>query len=287
MSAGVPRWLERFRRPEYTGENRCTPCTIVNLVLGGILATVVGVSAGSLTTVLTGTVAGLVAFGLAVASIALRGYLVPGTPWITKTYFPDRVLRWFEKEPPGATNTQYQASGTESEAGEETQVELILAEAGAVTDCEEVDDLCLTDEFRTAWRKRIDELRDTDTARGELATVLDVPAGSLVIEEHGSAFVAHVEGQPAGQWESEAAFLADVAAARELRSRYAPWSEMGVQERSTILDGLRLFLEECPACGGEVELGEDVVESCCRSMDVVAVTCQECGSRLFEAQSPG
>jgi hypothetical protein len=33
-----------------------------------------------------------------------------------------------------------------------------------------------------------------------------------------------------------------------------------------------------------VTLGEDTVESCCRSIDVIAATCEDCGARVFEAQ---
>jgi hypothetical protein len=39
-------------------------------------------------------------FGFFLAVIALRGYLVPYTPTLTKRYLPDSVLRRFEKHPP-------------------------------------------------------------------------------------------------------------------------------------------------------------------------------------------
>ncbi|HET7324840.1 MAG TPA: hypothetical protein VFJ06_10950, partial [Halococcus sp.] len=82
--------VDRFRRPEYTGANRCTPCTVVNLLIA---------------VVVTGAVALLVpevailAFIIFVGTIYLRGYLVPGTPSLTKQYLPARVLRLFGKQP--------------------------------------------------------------------------------------------------------------------------------------------------------------------------------------------
>lgn len=53
-----------------------------------------------------------------------------------------------------------------------------------------------------------------------------------------------------------------------------------------MLNGLRLFVERCPACDGPVTADREVVESCCRSLDVVAVSCDACGARLFETEAP-
>ena len=78
--------------------------------------------------------------------------------------------------------------------------------------------------------------------------------------------------------------MADVAAEEELRERHPAWHRLGFDERTEILGALRLWLERCPECDGPVTLGEETVESCCRSIDVIAATCEECGARVFEAQ---
>jgi len=57
------------------------------------------------------------------------------------------------------------------------------------------------------------------------------------------------------------------------------------ETRGEVLNGLRMFLETRPS-GGDVRMGEEVVESCCTSHEVVAVTCEETGERLFEQRSP-
>ena len=99
MSATLPGFLERLRQPEYTGENRCLPCTVVNAIIAGALA--------AAATLLVTPVGGGVVLVLSLAAIYLRGYLVPGTPELTKRYLPDRVLRLFDKAPdlpdPGET----------------------------------------------------------------------------------------------------------------------------------------------------------------------------------------
>lgn len=268
--------LDAFRRTEYTGENRCTPCTIVNAVIAIALAVMVWWAA-PLDALGSAAAGGAVLVG-ATGAIWLRGYLVPGTPWLTRTYFPDWVLRYFDHDEP--------APEVDVEPAE------VLAAADAVTECEDVDDLCLTDGFRAAWYDRMDALRGTDATRAALGAVLDLPAADIDLEEHTGAFVA-MAAQPdrgrrrrVGQWESPGAYLADMAAARELEDRVPGWTELSAPARGRVLNGLRVFLDECPSCGGTVTFGEETVESCCSLREVVAVTCEDCGDRLFEADQP-
>ena len=83
------RTLDRVRQPEYTGENRCVPCTVANLAIAAVLTA--GLAFAS--------VPGAAVFAVfAVGSIWLRGYLVPKTPELTKRYFPDWLLAKFDKQ---------------------------------------------------------------------------------------------------------------------------------------------------------------------------------------------
>ena len=275
---GIVNTIDRFRRPEYTGKNRCTPCTVVNSAIAVVIAAAVGSVIGTTAGVAIGTGVGIMILGVSAASIALRGYLIPGTPTFTKKHFPDWLLRRFDKEP---------RTRAEVSADEELDVETILKRAEVVKPCENADDLCLTDAFRTAWNDRMDVVRSEEASRAELAEILGVEADDLTFEEFGEAFVARADGTKVGQWESRGAFLADVAAATELEKRLSGWRTLGLQQQSQLLYALRLFLEECPECTGAVALGEDTVESCCRSIPIVAVSCQECGARMFETSHPG
>mgnify|MGYP006914280394 CR=1 FL=1 len=90
----VPPTIGRLRNPAYTGENRCLPCTGVNLAVTAVAALAAGM-------VWVPLGVGVAAVGVGVATVALRGYLVPGTPELTNRYLPDRVLRWFDKAPTG------------------------------------------------------------------------------------------------------------------------------------------------------------------------------------------
>jgi hypothetical protein len=279
--------VERVRQPEYTGEDRCLPCTIANSISAVALAAVIGaawwalVAPGADALVAAGVV--LVASAL---SIWLRGYLVPGTPELTKRYFPDWLLATFDKGPQTGAGGMAAGAAEDGGASEDLQgqvnPERVLLEAGVVEPCADEDDLCLAAEFRAAWDERMGTIREEGAERAELANQLDLAPEEVRFEEHGGAFVAFYEGRRAGQWESRAALIADLAAARVLPEWVAAWAQLAIGARSQLLGGLRIFIDECPDCGGPVVASREVVESCCRSHEVVAANCEECGSRLLE-----
>ncbi|EMA51249.1 hypothetical protein [Halococcus salifodinae] len=261
--------IDRFQQPEYTGENRCTPCTAVNLLIAIVVSALLAIIS---------TVGGLGVFVLSVGAIYLRGYLVPGTPTLTKRYFPERVLRWFDKD-------------TDSTAplGDEpinVDPERVLLDAGAVEPDRDGTDLRLTNEFQHAWRERISTAGEHDLNEEYLAGALGVPlqTNDITIERRGEAYVAHTDETVIGQWSSGAATIADVAAATELSNRSPTWDELRPAETARVLMSLRVFIEQCPECNGPVQVEQEVVESCCRSYDVIASACQDCDARLFEME---
>jgi len=84
--------FDRIRQPEYTGENRCLPCTALNVAIA-FFATLLAAPLGP--------VAVAVVFLGSMGSIYYRGYLIPGTPRLTKRYLPDPILELFDKGPSG------------------------------------------------------------------------------------------------------------------------------------------------------------------------------------------
>lgn len=257
--------LEPVQQPEYTGENRCLPCTVVNV---GIAAVVAG------TVATLSLVAGVIAFAVSVLLIYLRGYLVPGTPTLTKRYLPDRIHRLF-----GA----HHGRETAVERGPETETEVgtLLREAGVVTDCPATDDLCLEPAFRDAWRERICEIRENDDGRERLAAILDVDSAELTFEEQHDRYWVLYEGDRIDAWPSEAAFLADLAVDPTLAEWYDEWADRSDRERTLTIASLRAFLERCPACGSDLEAAESTWESCCREGTTASVECPECESVVF------
>ncbi|MGQ4555679.1 hypothetical protein [Halobellus sp. GM3] len=270
----------RWKRPEYVGENRCLPCTAVNLVLTVALA----IAFGSIW-----APAGVGVAVVGIAAIYSRGYLVPGTPALTKRYFPDRILRLFDKHDELAA---FDANAVDpSETEDAADVEAFFAAVGALEPCHDGADLCLTATFRDAWATRIDRYSDADgdadaAIVAPLFADLDIDEGGIETEVRHNAFVARLGSTTLARWESSAAAVADVAADSVLRDRSSAWRDLPYDRRMGLLGALRLWLDRCPDCEGAVELDEETVESCCRSYEVAASTCNECGTRLFEARLP-
>jgi len=298
MTASHDARLDRLRRPEYTGENRCLPCTVLNVALAAIGAVAVGA--------LVAVELAAAVLVVALAAIWLRGYLVPGTPALTKRYLPERVLGWFGK-------------GRDPGPPAEFDAESYLLSVGALAETADGSDLAFAPRFESAWRTHLAALRDaadtelvaspaTDGAIGaSTATAETAPdgtrpaapadvaalAGLTGIDEDGLSLrwrgepgFAHAGDERIGHWESRSAFLADVAADRALTTQLDDWASLPLVSRSGVLGALRLFVERCPTCEGPVQLEERVVESCCSSYEVVAGRCTACNARLFEMDLP-
>jgi hypothetical protein len=283
--------LGRLRRPEYTGENRCLPCTAVNVAIA--------VAAAAAIAVVAAIELAALALVVSLAAIWLRGYLVPGTPELTKRYLPERVLRLFGK-------------GRAAAPPADVDAESYLLSADVLVETPDGADLAFAPWFASAWNDALDEMRldasvaaaadasvtaadasttDADDAGiaadvAALATLTGVDVDSLSLDWRGGTAFASADGERIGHWESRAAFLADVAADRVLSDRVDDWAALPLAARSGVLGALRLFVEECPACEGPVSLEERVVESCCTSYDVVAGRCTACNARLFELDLP-
>ena len=271
MADFISRTVASIAKPEYTGENRCYPCTVVNLGIASVLSIAAAVFQPAL---------GVAVLATSLGAIYLRGYLVPGTPALTKRYLPPRVLRWFGKEPAAPVSP-----GSSIDIGE------TLLSAGVLVEDPEAADFVLEPEFAGAWMSRARLYADADTDEALLAAFLelddaDLQNRELGFEWRGLAFVARLGTERIGRWESRSAFVADMAAADILARRWEGWTAVPIHTQGELLGGLRLFLEACPRCDGTVSLDQRVVESCCRSYDVVAATCDGCGDRLFEADVP-
>jgi len=309
--------VDTLRQPEYTGENRCEPCTVLNIAIAMILGSAIARKS---------KLGGILGFGISVGLIYLRGYLVPGTPTLTERYLPAEVLRWFGKdpEPELATGfadiktgdetapdnkTDVESAGgmkastevatddggtnghdttTDEQSSSEDDLELFFTAYGILEPCPDSDDLCLTDSFETAWLDEIESLNTREITAALITDTIDIETEDREFEltEQGEAKVLQTDNQPVSQWPSKAALLADIAACRVLQREIADWSEYQLEKKGQILNSLRMFIETCPTTGGDILMGEEVVESCCSSHKVVAVTCEESGERLFEHPLP-
>lgn len=256
--------IARLRQPEYIGENRCVPCTVVNTLIAVTIAGVVSA---------TFPVLGVVAFAVFAGVIYLRGYLVPGTPTITKRYFPARVLRLFGKQP--AVEGAFEVSEPTGTGSEDADGGTLT---GVVTRTED-DDIDLAPEYREEWHERIESVRERGPGPADVRAMFDAEE----VSEYGEgSFV--IDGTKSVRWGSNAALVADVAAAEILEDRLDEWTEFDTDRRQSMLRGLRLCLERCPDCDGPVSASEERVDPCCQKPHFVTESvCRDCGAAIADA----
>ena len=255
--------MPAFRQPEYTGENRCVPCTAVNVVIAFVLA------AGA--AFVTTTAVGVVLFFGCVATIYFRGYLVPGTPTLTERYLPRSILGLFGKDV-GSDRTIDDRSGDDWTA----------LEAAGIATRSGTDTLRLEEKFRRRLRRELHESRTTPPTASDVARIVDAEE----VTKRGPRTFS-IDGRRLLEWDSDAALVADVAASTVLESWIDDWEELDRDRRRTLLRRLRLLLERCPACDGAVERECERVDPCCQPAHVfVWAQCTACGERLAEEGVP-
>lgn len=259
--------IDQLRQSEHIGENRCIPCTIANIVI----AAGASIFAGTVSVIF-----GICLFGFSLVAIYLRGYLVPGTPTLTKRYFPESILRWFGKD------------SIVPRVNEALQIdpEQILLEVNAIEPFRNNADLCLTPEFQKEWHEHVLAIREHAPGEDSILSMFEIQpeTNQITVEQQGDALVAYDDDVVIGQWSSQPAVIADIAAATELGERYFNWADLAPAEIASVLMSLRIFIEQCPKCDGPVQVEQEIVESCCQSHDVVASACQDCDARLFEME---
>ncbi|TYL40384.1 hypothetical protein CV102_02070 [Natronococcus pandeyae] len=273
--------LSVLRNPEYTGENRCVPCTILNVLIAAAASALVGIVSRR---------GGVLTFAGSLAAIALRGYLVPGTPTLTKRYLPERILAAFDKHPleerqreePGQSTEGEPEIIDEFERQQESAVdpERFLLEVGAVEPCKTQDDLCFTDELADTIDDRVAGLPEEPLDRALVADLYGIEPESVTVEDR--SYPAVKIGRRIHKWPSEAAFAADIATHQALSELTERWTDVPQAQRIELLEVLRSFHDSCPTCGGPITMSEDTIESCCRSYEVLALNCEGCSAPLLE-----
>ena len=264
--------LAAVRRPEYTGTNRCWPCTLLNfaVLLGGCLVL----------TLLSPVVAVLTAF-VGGAVIWVRGYLLPYTP-----EFAPRFASWlpFGGPTPKRRDRDRSARGSlsgtnDDELGEELVTRLL--EADILVEDGEI--LRLDGEFRALWRSEMETVREMETP-GLIEAIERTAPMPVEVEVLGEDRMQLVLTGPGGneEWLSLPIAVAEIAVARAI-DRAAP--KLSTQLRTVAIRPLRAFLEECPLCEGPVI--ETSPNRCCGGVhdpstapDTV-LACPECDRRLY------
>lgn len=267
--------LDRVRRDAYTGENRCWPCTGVNLAILSAVAVAVGV-------LVSPPVAATVAL-VGAAAVWLRGYLVPYTPQLTarvRSSLPGDVGHAAPPRPPGAGSEAADESERSTDAGADTDdiVEALLA-AGVLA--EDRAGLSLAPPFHEAWRSEVEDGRPYDPERlaSDLEAAVPWVADASVVTDDGRQWIRLTDADDSvlnETWLAPPAAAADLTAVRTLAAR----TDLGQDVRTLAASSLRGFLERCPVCDVPLEVSSPT--ACCGSPRYVAegvesvLSCPDC-----------
>lgn len=274
--------LSNLKNPNYTGENRCWPCTAINVLIALISASALA---------LYSTELAVIATILFLVIIYFHGFLIPRTPVLTERYLPAQVLNLFGKPP---TTSSTIVTLDEQEAADFP--ERFLGRAEILVSSPGRNDRCLDTEFAEGWREQVQTARENEGAKQTQLTALAPPevegvsvehhgttsAPLLGVEEPVTTITATVDGRQIGMWGSETALLADIAAAAELRKTIPEWGQLDIKQRNRVLLSLRIFLERCPSCDASVELAQE--DRCCGRASLIRAQCCECDALILEVK---
>lgn len=267
-----------LRRPEHTGENRCWPCTVVNVALVAVAAAAVSVVSAS-------TAVGVGVVGLAL--VWLRGYVVPGTP-----RFAPRLVAPIPGSDALFHGTVATDGGDRAPDGESGSLD------PADVDGEELLDRLLdegvlefdgdavapTAAYRERWRAEMDRLRTEDTeSLAAIAREISPAAAARAVREDGDEWVAlsPPDGNTIDEtWTRRPVAIAEIAGYRAAEPFLSDDSFRLAAARTN-----RMFLEACPDCGGDLKRGVDM--PCCGGHTgpgeepAETLVCPACEVRLY------
>lgn len=256
--------IATLRRPEYTGRNRCWPCTVLNVfvLLGCCLVLAVLSLPLSLGTLLAGT-----------GAIWLRGYLVPSTPALTA-----RVRRTLGREPDRPLTGSLAPDVDDDELGERTLTALI--EAGAIRP--EAERLHLDEGFTEDWHEEMERLESLPNEGLVEATAAATQEMEVELLDTDRPLVVLTGPDGDEAWVSRPVTIAEVAAERTLSTRVPAMSH---RDRLAAARALRSFLDRCPICGTETE--EVRPNRCCggvrdpADLSGTVLVCPACDEALY------
>ncbi|MFB6126051.1 MAG: hypothetical protein ABEJ79_01950 [Halolamina sp.] len=303
----------RLRRPEYTGRNRCWPCTTVNV------AFVVGVAAGAVALGVVGVAVATAVAAVGLALVVLRGYVVPGTPrFAPRLVAPlpvdfghgydgagsdgiavdagpsGNAERSGDDPSDGGSATTDDgpedtgANGEHDDAGDhadsdalapaadpEALLDRLLAAGVVVADGEALE---LAADVRADWEAEMATLRERDD-EALADTVAEATPFDATVTALDGWFELHGERRASL---SRPVAVAEAAAVDVLTDR-----ELDVETAAAAATPLRTFAEVCPACGGDVT--ETTLTACCGgpgsiydSPETPVLACESCETVVVE-----
>lgn len=255
----IRHFLASLAHPDFTGLRRNPGFVVVNVLLASLLAV------GAERVVLHG---GVALIAVALVSLVVRGYVVPGTPM-----FVDWARRVATPVGPGA-ELPIPIPMPMQATGDLFRAEVLVREE---------EDLSVAGSFISVWRGVARSFGPREDDHTAVAQAFGCTPDAVTLRWEQGTLVAECGARPLGMWLSRAAMVADLASVSALRLLVPHWDEMGPQVRRSQLALLRLHIDHCPVCDGTTVL--DGAQSRAPGGDgqTLAVTCTGCDARLFES----
>lgn len=265
--------VDDLRDPAYTGTNRCWPCTLLNVVVVTAVAGAVALVGIWIDLAATAAAVGVAIAAVGLALVALRGYVVPGTPrFAPRLVEPLPVSFGHDPDdtPVGADSDALAvAADPEALIARLVEADVVVAEGDA---------LRLADDVREDWEAAM------ATRRGRSADDL---AGDLAEAVPFEAEVTALDGWFDVVGEREASLsrpvaIAEVAAVDVLTDR-----GLDHDTAAAAATPMRTFAAVCPACGGPV--AETTLRNCCggpggvyADPETPVLACEDCETVVAE-----
>ncbi|GAB6880371.1 hypothetical protein JCM17823_26450 [Halorubrum gandharaense] len=257
--------FDALRDPSHTGENRCRPCTVVNLAFVAIGTILVGIAV---------LPAAPVVLSVGLLAVYFRGYVVPGTP-----RFAPRLVAALPVDLGFAAAKQGPQPERSDSLGGGVDPERLIADlstAGVLVEAS--GDLRLADDFREAFERRCEALRGLD----EDALAARAAAAAPGDPESDAANDRILIAGDRDVWLSPAVAIAETAAVETLTD----W-DLDPDIRRAAARPLRTFVRICPTCGGNVR--ETTLRNCCggpgsvtQNPERAVLACEACDAVVFE-----
>ena len=248
----------------------------------------------------------VVAAAVGLVLVVVRGYVIPGTPrfaprLVARLPGGDALFHDAPEEPSGSLSPDGGASESDRAVGGETEDSestaradesaespgrgvLLerLVEAGVLDD--DGERVAPTAAFEERWHAEMAELRDADTeALADAALEISPATESHAVRQDGQEWVALSSGAEHAleeTWLTRPIAIAEIGGGRAAAD-FVDDDETALAAAQTC----RMFLEDCPDCGTELERGDDA--SCCGgyhgSGGVPSETlfCPSCEARVY------
>ncbi|ELZ01086.1 hypothetical protein C482_07796 [Natrialba chahannaoensis JCM 10990] len=158
--------------------------------------------------------------------------------------------------------------------------EAFLLDIDAIQPTDGEEGLQFTPKFAERVENRLNRLQVDGVEPTDIGSIFGVSDDN--VSKSDRSYPAYKTGSTVRSWPSAGAVQLDVAVDKSIRAVTDEWTDVPSRQRYRILQSLRSFQEQCLFCTGALSISDQTVESCCSNVEVVTISCTDCGRRFLE-----